>query len=121
MKLFFTFILTILPAMAMASAVTCLPKQLAGSGTSAIARSNAKGDFIAYYCPREAMPTMFVCLKSTCSLVASKRAFAQILTNPSVVGVNAAIKPYTRDPLRDPELKQVWLPHIDEIAALGKQ
>lgn len=120
MKIFLALMLTIIQPLAMASAVTCLPKQLAGTGTSALARSNPKGDFIAYYCPGEQLPTMFVCLKSTCSLVGSKRAFAQILSNPSVVGVNEAIKPYTRDPLRDPELKQVWLPHIDEIAALAK-
>jgi len=86
----------------------------------AIFKSNSKGDLAAYYCPGEAYPTMFVCLKATCSLVASKRAFATLISNPTLAGMNAAIAPYTRDPLRDPELKQAWMPHADEIAALAK-
>lgn len=104
-------------AAAQASPITCMPRPV-GVGTAALFKSNAKGDFVAWYCPGEEMPTMAVCLKSTCSLVGSKRAFAAILTSPTVAGLNEALKPYTRDPLRDTELKQVWLPHVNEIRAL---
>lgn len=103
---------------AQAAPVTCMPKPL-GGGTAALVKSNSKGDFVAWYCPGEALPTMAVCLKATCSLVGTKRALAAILSAPSVDGVNQALKPYTRDPLRDPTLQQVWLPHVDEIRKLA--
>lgn len=102
---------------AQAAPVTCLPKP-AGSGTAALVKSNTKGDFVAWYCPGEALPTMAVCLKATCSLVGTKRALAAIASTPTLAGLNEAINPYTRDPLRDPELKQVWLPHVEEIKNL---
>jgi len=112
----------ILAALAVAGAhcapVTCLPSPV-GSGTAALVKSNTKGDFVAWYCPGEDLPTMAVCLKTTCSLVGTKRALAAILSAPSLAGINQALKPYTRDPLRDPVLKQVWLPHVDEIRALA--
>lgn len=102
---------------AQAAPVTCLPKPV-GSGTVALFKSNAKGDFAAWYCPGEQMPTMVVCLKATCSLVGTKRALAAIASAPTLDGLNEALKPYIRDPLRDPELKQVWLAHIEEIKNL---
>lgn len=103
---------------AQAATVTCLPKPV-GSGTAALFKSNAKGDFVAWYCPGEAMPSMVVCLKSTCGLVGSKRALAAIASAPTLSGLNEALKPYTRDPLRDPELVKVWQPHADEIRKLA--
>lgn len=113
-------ILAVLLAASAASAapVTCLPKPV-GSGTAALFKSNTKGDFAAWYCPGESLPTMVVCLKSTCSLVGSKRALAAIASAPTLAGLNEAIKPYTRDPLRDPELVKVWAPHADEIRKLA--
>lgn len=126
MKAAVKFLITLLFAAALASpsanaqSFTCLPAQLAGSGTKALLASNPKGDFVAYYCPGEEFPSMVVCLKSTCSLVGSKRAFATFLSNPTLGGLNKAMAPFTRNPLRDPELKTVWLPHADEIAALAK-
>lgn len=104
-------------ATARGAPVTCLPTPI-GSGTAALVKSNAKGDFVAWYCQGEEFPTMVVCLKATCSLVGTKRALAAILSAPSLTGINQALKHYTRDPLRDPALKQVWLPHVDEIRAL---
>lgn len=101
-----------------AAPVTCLPKPI-GSGTAALVKSNAKGDFVAWYCPGEEFPTMAVCLKSNCGLVGTKRALAVILSAPSLESINQALKRYARDPLRDPALKQVWLPHVDEIRALS--
>lgn len=103
---------------AQAAPVTCLPKP-AGNGTAALVKSNTKGDFVAWYCPGEQMPTMVVCLKATCSLVGTKRALAAIASAPTLVGLNSALKPYTRDPLRDPELVKVWAPHADEIRKLS--
>lgn len=105
-------------ASAQAAPITCLPKQLGGTATRAIVVSNSKGDFAAWYCAREAWPTLVVCLKATCSLAGSKRAAAAFLSNPSRTGLTEALKPYTRDPYTDPELRAVWTPHIDQIDAL---
>lgn len=101
-----------------AAPITCLPKQLGGTATRAVVVSNSKGDFAAWYCASEQMPTLVVCLKSTCSLVGSKRAAAALLSNPSTAGLTEALKPYARNPYTDPELRAVWTPHIDQIAAL---
>lgn len=111
-------LLSVACASAVAAPITCLPRPI-GSGTAALVKSNTKGDFVAWYCPGEEFPTMAVCLKTTCSLVGTKRALAAILSAPSLAGINQALKPYTRDPLRDPALKQVWLPHVEEIRALA--
>lgn len=62
---------------------------------------------------------MVVCLKATCSLVGTKRAIAAIASAPTLAGLNEALKPYTRDPYTDAELRQVWAPHIDEIRKLA--
>ena len=105
-------------ASAQAAPITCLPKQLGGTATRALVVSNSKGDFAAWYCAREQMPTLVVCLKATCSMVGSKRAAAALLSNPSTAGLTEALKPYTRNPYTDPELRAVWTPHIDQIAAL---
>ena len=105
-------------ATAQAAPVTCLPKP-AGSGTAALFKSATKGDFVAWYCPGESLPSMVVCLKATCSLVGTKRALAAIASAPTLAGLNEALKPYTRDPLRDPELVKVWAPHADEIRKLS--
>lgn len=117
-KLSITALSVLCLSAASAAPITCLPKPV-GSGTAALVKSNTKGDFVAWYCPGEELPTMAVCLKTTCSLVGTKRALAAILSAPSLAGINQALKPYTRDPLRDPALKQVWLPHVDEIRALA--
>lgn len=119
MRAAIAFIAAMACASAQAAPITCLPKQLGGTATRALVVSNSKGDFAAWYCAREQMPTLLVCLKSTCSLVGSKRAAAALLSNPSTAGLNEALKPYTRDPLRDPELVKVWAPHIDEIRKLA--
>lgn len=114
-----------LPALALmcamaahAAPVTCLPKSV-GSGTAALFKSNARGDFAAWYCPGESLPSMVVCLKATCSLVGTKRAIAAIASAPTLDGLNEALRPYTRDPLRDPDLVKVWAPHADEIRKLA--
>jgi hypothetical protein len=103
---------------AQAGPVTCIPKPL-GSGTAALFKSNSRGDFATWYCPGESLPSMVVCLKATCSLVGTKRALAAIASTPTLAGLNEAIKPYTRDPLRDPDLVKVWAPHADEIRKLA--
>ena len=114
---------TTLAALACASAqaapIACLPKQLGGTATRALVVSNSKGDFAAWYCAREEFPTLIVCLKPTCGLVGSKRAAAAFLSNPSAAGLTEALKPYTRNPYTDAELRQVWAPHIDEIRKLA--
>lgn len=115
--------LSIIAALACASAqaapITCLPKQLGGTATRALVVSNSKGDFAAWYCAREEFPTLIVCLKPTCGLVGSKRAAATFLSNPSAAGLSEAMRPYTRNPYTDPELRGVWTPHIDEIRKLA--
>lgn len=110
--------LALVCGVAHAAPATCLPKPV-GGGTAALFKSNTKGDFVAWYCPGEAMPSMVVCLKSTCGLVGSKRALAAIASKPTLAGLNEALKPYTRDPLRDPDLVKVWAPHADEIRKLA--
>lgn len=112
--------LLILAAISTAQAVpvTCMPAPV-GSGTAALFKSNTKGDFAAWYCPGESLPSMVVCLKATCSLVGTKRAIAAIASAPTLAGLNEALKPYTRDPLRDPDLVKVWAPHADEIRKLA--
>lgn len=117
--LFFVLALTVPSAFA-ARPVTCEPKQSGGTGTKALFVSNPKGDFVAYYCPGEPYPTMFVCLKAACSLVGNKRGFAGFLSSPSLSALNVAVTSMNRDPLRDPELIQVWLPHAAQIVALSK-
>ena len=118
MRAAIAFIAALACASAQAAPITCLPKQLGGTATRALVVSNSKGDFAAWYCPGEALPTMAVCLKATCSLVGTKRTLAAIASAPTIAGLNEAIKPYNRDPLRDPDLKQVWLPYVDEIKNL---
>lgn len=114
------FILALTVPSAFAGTINCLPKQLGGTATRALIKSTDKGDFAAWYCAREAMPTMIVCLKETCSLASTKAAVSVFLTKPTTTGLREAMKPYQRDPLRDPELKQVWLPYADEIVSLTK-
>lgn len=118
MKFVIAFILTLAHTLALAAPFTCMPKQLGGSGSSAILRSNSKGDFAAWYCPRDAMPSMIVCLKSTCSLAGSKRAIAAYVSRATTVGLNEAMAPYMKNPITDPELRTVWVPHAAEISAL---
>ena len=117
MRAAIAFIAALACAAAQAAPITCTPKPF-GSGTAALFKSTPKGDFAAWYCPGEALPTMAVCLKATCSLVGTKRALAAIASSPTLAGLNEALKPYNRDPLRDPDLKQVWLPYVDEIKNL---
>lgn len=118
MRAAIAFIAALACAAAQAAPITCMPKPF-GSGTSALFKSTPKGDFAAWYCPGESMPSMVVCLKSTCSLVGTKRTLAAIASAPTLAGLNEALKPYTRDPLRDPELVKVWAPHADEIRKLA--
>lgn len=118
MKRLSLMLIMVMAAAAQASPIACLPKQLGGTATRAIVVSNTKGDFAAWYCARESMPTMVVCLKSTCSLAGSKRAAAAFLSRPSTAGLVEAMKPYARNPYTDAELREVWVPHIDEIRAL---
>lgn len=112
--------LLMLAAMSVAQAapVTCLPKPV-GSGTAALFKSNTKGDFAAWYCPGESLPTMFVCIKAACSLAPNKRGIAAIVNAPSLFGLNAVVTSFARDPLRDPALVKVWAPHADEIRKLA--
>ena len=119
MRAAIAFIAALASASAQAAPITCLPKQLGGTATRALVVSNSKGYFAAWYCPGEEMPSMVVCLKATCSLVGTKRAIAAIASAPTLAGLNEALKPYTRDPLRDPELVKVWAPHADEIRKLA--
>lgn len=116
--LFFVLVLTV-PS-AFAAPINCLPKQLGGTATRALVKSTDKGDFVAWYCAREQYPTMIVCLKETCSLAGTKAAVFVFLTKPTTTGLREAMKPYQRDPLRDPELIQVWSPYASEILALTK-
>ena len=98
---------------------SCLPSPL-GEGTQAIFRSGTKGDLVAWYCPGQELPHLFVCLKATCGLVGTKRALVAFASNPSMAALEAAMATYTRNPYNDPELIAVWLPFASEIRATGE-
>jgi len=97
----------------------CLPSNLGGAGTKALVKSTPRGDFAAWYCPGKPLPNIAVCAKATCSLVGTKRAVATLVSNPTLSGLNEAMKPYSADVWRDPALVSVWEPHIAEIRKLA--
>lgn len=109
--------LNLLISVAIAAPVTCLPKPV-GGGTSAIFKFPAKGAFVAWYCPGEELPTMFVCAKATCNLVTTQRGVAQRLSAPTLAGLQADAAAVPPIHFTDPNLIQVWLPYVDEIRAL---
>lgn len=102
-----------------AAPVTCVPKPF-GTGTSALFKFPPKGAFVAWYCPGEELPTMFVCTKATCNAVATQRAVAALLSAPSVSGIKSEVSGASVKPshFTDPALIQVWSPYVDEIKAL---
>lgn len=97
--------------------VACLPKPV-GTGSAALVKSGTKGDFIAWYCTGAELPVIVACTKAACGLVSAKRAVAAVASNPTLVGVNEALKPFTLDPYKDPGLVAVWAPYTAEIRAL---
>jgi len=100
-----------------AGKVACLPKPV-GTGSAALVKSSTKGDFAAWYCPGAEYPTVIACVKSACSLVGAKRALAAVASNPTLDGVNEALKPFALNPYTDPGLIAVWSPFAAEIRAL---
>lgn len=106
----------LMPALARAQ-ITCLPKPV-GTGSAALVKSSTKGDFAAWYCPAEELPTIVACTKSACSLVGAKRAVAAMASNPTLEGLNAALKPFSLNPYTDASLVAVWSPFTSEIRAL---
>ena len=111
-------VIACLATAAHAGTFDCLPSNLGGAGTKALVKSTTRGDFAAWYCPGKPLPNLAVCAKATCSLVGTKRAVAALVSNPSLQGLNEAMKPYSADVWRDPALVEVWAPYIDEIRAL---
>lgn len=107
-------------SLAQAAVFDCLPSNLGGPGTQVLIKSVPKGDFAAWYCPGKPLTNLVVCAKTTCSLVGTKRAVAALVNNPSLQGLNEAMKPYAGDVWRDPALVDVWAPHVSEIRALVK-
>lgn len=97
--------------------VACLPKPV-GTGSAALAKSGTKGDFIAWYCQGAELPVIVACVKSACGLLGAKRAVAAVASNPTLQGVNEALKPFTLDPYTDASLVAVWAPYTAEIRAL---
>lgn len=63
---------------------------------------------------------MFVCAKATCNLVATQRAIAQRLSEPTLAGLQADAASVPPIHFTDPSLVQVWLPYAEEIKSLGK-
>ena len=110
---------TLAAAETRAAPVTCLPAPM-GSGTKALFKSPAKGAFVAWYCPGEELPTMFVCVKSACNLVATKRTIAARLSDPTLSGLQEDAKGIAPTHFTDPALVQVWKPYTAEIRALIK-
>lgn len=102
-----------------AGAFDCMPSNLGGGGSKALVKSTTRGDFAAWYCPGKPLPNLAVCAKATCSLVGTKRAVAALVSNPTLSGLNEAMRPYSADVWRDPALVSVWEPHIDEIRKLA--
>lgn len=67
-------ILALIPALALSLAascanaypVTCLPAELAGTGSTLAMGSNVVGRWVGWWCPGEAGPTVFACRKGSC-------------------------------------------------------
>lgn len=98
---------------------TCAPSPI-GTGSRALYAWPSKGAFVAWWCPGEPLPTMYVCTRAVCSLVGAQRAVAALLTRPTLQGLNEAAKSTPRSQWSDPELIEVWLPHWADIKALRK-
>jgi hypothetical protein len=86
----------------------CLPPSL----NQIAAGSNPRGDWVGWWCP-SGRPYVAACLKSTCSLVGSKRAVAAWVSNPSEPPLT-----FGRDPHQDAELRAVWEPERAKLDAL---
>lgn len=105
-------------SVAVAAPATCGPKQAGGTGTQALFKYPPKGCFVAWYCPGEEMPTMYVGTKSNCGLVLVQRAVAAVLSDPTTANLNAAAKDVLPVHFTDPALIAVWVPYAEEIRAL---
>ena len=120
-KLILTFFAILMAChSASAEVIKCLPSPV-GTGTPALFKSVTKGDFAAWYCPDDGLPTVLVCLKANCGLVGTKRAIATFVSNPTLDGLNAAMAPYmNRNPYTDAELRAVWVPYASEILKVAE-
>lgn len=87
----------------------CMPPM---SFKNIVAESNTKGDWIGYWCSPN---TYYIaaCVKSTCSLVGSKRAVADWISNPSLEKLT-----FGSDPITDPKLIAVWKPSFAKMEAI---
>lgn len=104
-------------ANAQISPASCAPSPF-GAGSQAIYKWPTKGAFVAWWCPNETKPTLYVCAKRVCGLVGSQRAVADLLSNPTLANLNSAAKGVPSTWQTDPELIEVWSPYYDDIAAL---
>lgn len=72
-------------------------------------RSNAKGDYAAWYGDGE-FPNVVACKKSVCSLVGSKRAVAAFLSGPlTKQRLTEALAPFKEHPYKSQDLRAVWV------------
>lgn len=99
---------TLTLALAGAAHAACLPPAL----DKIAAGSNPRGDWVGWWCPN-GHPYVAACLKSTCSLVGSKRAVATWLGNPSLDALT-----FGRDPHTDAAIRAVWAPERAKLDAL---
>lgn len=110
MKLKSFVIIALLSVVASASqAAACMPP---ASLSKIAAESNTKGDWIGWWCT----PTSYyvaACAKSTCSLVGSKRAVANWISNPTLDKLT-----FGSDPITDPKLVAIWKPSFAKMEAI---
>lgn len=106
--LFVTFLLSFADR-AHGQSIDRLPTALELATGKVCFRSNAKGDYVAWYGDRD-FPNVVACKKSVCSLVGSKRALAAFLSGPiTKQRFDAAMTPYKEHPYKNQELRAVWL------------
>ena len=94
-----------------AQAGVCLPKQLNGTGSTALVASPTNGAFAAWKCGTQTV--VVACVTRECGLVGAKRAVAAWLSAP-----DASKLTFGKDPHRDAALLSVWKPYEAQIRAL---
>lgn len=94
-----------------AQAAPCLPKQLGGTGTSALVMSPTNGAFAAWKCGSQIH--VVACVTRECGLVGAKRAVAAWLSSP-----DASKLTFGKDPFKDTALLAVWKPYESQIKEL---
>ena len=93
----------------------CLPSQIGGTGGKAVAASNDKGMYAAWWCKGEPIPLVFACTTANCPLAKTKSAVASVLTGTSPGAASASAQTAT---VYSASLRAVWEPDWPKILAV---